>query len=181
MSFKVSASPDVDLLKPPDGASFQPTAGGFEAISSTRSYEPWVLIPFLCAWSGLSMWGIYGRQIITGVFSWKLCLFGVPFLIGTIWLGGYTLLRICGRFVIRKSHDEGSVFQGIGDTGWTRRFPWLDVESVELIEKEMSERPNTFYIEFRFRSGRRRLRCASLLKRQRRAFLLHAIRVHVVR
>jgi hypothetical protein len=42
------------------------------------------LIPFTALWSGVSMWGIYGRQLVQGKFDPAHSLFGLPFLLGTM-------------------------------------------------------------------------------------------------
>lgn len=45
--------------------------------------------------------GIYGKQIYEGEFDLKLSLFGLPFLLGTIVIGSFALLTLCGRVEAR--------------------------------------------------------------------------------
>ena len=77
------------------------------------------LIPFTCVWSGMSIGGIYGSQIAKHALDWKLSLFGIPFLIGTVVLVGVilNLLFARRRLVLERGHGvySAKVF-GIGRT-----------------------------------------------------------------
>src|SRR5688500_3614568 len=88
----------VDLANPPRGVWYRPTPNGFELGSSTRSAAAIFLVPFMLVWSGGSMGGIYGSQIAKGDFNLAMSLFGLPFLFGTIVLGGFTIMTLCGKF-----------------------------------------------------------------------------------
>ena len=79
-----SAPADPQLLAtPPSGAWFDPLPDGFRAGASTRSWMALFIVPFTCVWSGGSLFGIYGTQIVHGRFNVGMSLFGLPFL---LWL-----------------------------------------------------------------------------------------------
>jgi hypothetical protein len=82
------------------------------------------LIPFTALWSGVSMYGIYGTQIAAGRFELHKSLLGIPFLLGTIVLLGVIAYLMLGKWVVKLSDGEGTVFVGVGFFGWTRRFSY---------------------------------------------------------
>ena len=91
----------VDLAKPPKGAWLTQTVRGFEVGASARHPAAFFLVPFTCIWSGVSLGGIYGSQIVKGRFNLSESLFGIPFLIGTIILGSITLVMLFGKTTVR--------------------------------------------------------------------------------
>jgi hypothetical protein len=82
------------------------------------------LIPFTALWSGGSMYGIYGTQIIKGEFDLEQSLFGIPFAFGTMILLSAIVYLIVGRWVVTLNRGEGTVFVGVGPLGWTRQFSY---------------------------------------------------------
>ena len=71
-----SAPADPQLLAtPPSGAWFDPLPDGFRAGASTRSWMALFIVPFTCVWSGGSLFGIYGTQIVHGRFNVGMSLF----------------------------------------------------------------------------------------------------------
>jgi len=84
-----------------------------------------------------------------------------------------------GHVVVRRSGNEGSIFQGVGPFGWTQRFRWSDVESVTEAEASHGPRhgPNYRLIRFTLNSDRRRtLKCGTLLPKERRRFLISVLK-----
>jgi hypothetical protein len=126
-----AAAPMVDPDRPPRGAWYEETFDGFRAGATTRSCIALFLVPFMCVWSGGSLGGIYGSQIARGQFNPGMSLFGIPFLLGTIFLGGFALMTLCGRHVVSVEGDEGIVFTGVGPVGMRKRFAWSEVTGVE--------------------------------------------------
>jgi hypothetical protein len=120
----------VDLNEPPPGAWYRPDFEEFVVGASTRHPVAFFLVPFLCLWSGLSLGGIYGTQILQGELNPIMCLFGLPFVFGTIVLGSLVLMTIWGKVVVRVSGSEGEIFTGIGVLGLRRRFDWQQVRCV---------------------------------------------------
>ncbi|OYW18949.1 MAG: hypothetical protein B7Z55_09725 [Planctomycetales bacterium 12-60-4] len=118
---------------PPPGAWHVPGMNGFEAGASTRSPIAFFLVPFMCVWSGFSLSGIYGTQIISGKFNLVLSLFGIPFLLGTVVMGAVALMAVCGKVVVTVRGDDATVFVGIGPLGRSRRFKWSQVTGVSTV------------------------------------------------
>ncbi len=99
-----------------------------------RNFGPFSLlfVIFTALWSGGSLSGIYGRQIITGVFDLEQSLFGLPFLIGSIFLIPFTLRSVFGRTVISNENGKALIFVGIGKIGRYRRFEWRSIDRISL-------------------------------------------------
>ena len=88
------------------------------------------MIPFTAVWSG----GIYGTQFSKGEFDLGSSLFGIPFLLGTIFLVSSILFVLFGKWTIHLDCGEGTVFVGIGVMGWKRKFTY-NRHSVLAIKK----------------------------------------------
>jgi hypothetical protein len=101
------------------------------------------LIPFTALWSGFSMYGIYGTQIVSGKFNLGESLFGLPFLLGTVVLLGAIAYCTFGKWALRLSHGDGTVFVGAGPLGWTRRFSYNrdTVVSMKMTGVTVNDRP----------------------------------------
>jgi hypothetical protein len=101
------------------------------------------LIPFTAFWSGFSMWGIYGKQIMAGTFNLSESLFGLPFLFGTIILLGIIAYLMFGKWVVKLSHGEATVFVGVGLFGRTRRFSYNrnTTVSMSMTGVKVNDRP----------------------------------------
>lgn len=89
-----------------------------------RRFNPVVLflIPFTCVWSGMSIGGIYGSQIVKQAFDWKLSLFGIPFLIGTVVLVGVILNLLFARRRLFLEYRHGSYSSKVFGIGRTHYF-----------------------------------------------------------
>ena len=89
-----------------------------------RRFNPVVLflIPFACVWSGMSLGGIYGSQIVKQAFDWKLSLFGIPFLIGTVVLVCVILNLLFARRRLVLEYRHGSYSSKVFGIGRTRHF-----------------------------------------------------------
>jgi hypothetical protein len=124
-----SANTAPDLTAPPDGAWFEQLADGFRTGATTRSWMALFLVPFTCVWSGISLGGIYGKQISSGTFDPASSLFGVPFLLGSVFLIGYCAMTTMGKVELSQRGGSLSVFTGIGRLGWTRSYLWSDFSS----------------------------------------------------
>lgn len=95
------------------------------------------LIPFTAFWSGMSMWGIYGRQIARGQFDLGQSLFGLPFLVGTVILVSVILFLLLGKWQVRLHRGSGEVFVGIGPLGWRRSFSYNRDTQIALRNSSM--------------------------------------------
>ena len=164
----------VDLMHPPAGVSVERIGGETVIVASTRSPMAFFFVPFMLVWSGGSLGGIYGSQIYEGVFDPIRSLFGIPFLLGSVFLGSYALMTLLGRVVVRISGGEGSIFTGIGPLGWQRRFRAADITRVEeRFSRFRSGNQNLHAIAL---EGKQRMVFGSLLNDERRYFVLSALR-----
>jgi len=159
----------VDLMRPPRGAWYNQTGAGFEVGVSTRSFAAFFIIPFMCVWSGVSLGGIYGTQIIHGKFNLFQSLFGIPFLLGTLLIGSFALMTVCGKVVVSRDGDEGTIFSGIGPIGWKRRFNW---SGVTAIRRTVSFGRNNSPSNQLTLEGQNRLNFAGGMNAARQEFLL---------
>jgi hypothetical protein len=165
----------VDLNAPPSGTWFENLPDGFRAGATTRSWMAIFLVPFTCVWAGGSLTGIYGKQIASGQFDPSQSLFGLPFLIGSVFLISYCLMTVAGEVEVRRQGDRLTVFTGFGPLGWTRTYAWSDFTSVRE-----DNRSNGFNWNRRgallVMDGKRRVAFGTMLSEERRYFLLSALR-----
>lgn len=165
--------PPVDMNRPPKGAWFKRTPGGFEVGSTSRSPIAFFLVPFMCVWSGGALGGIYGSQIMKGKFELGQSLFGIPFLLGTLLFGSIAAMAACGKIVVRVDGKNGEVFTGVGPIGWRRRFQKDDVTGVRRTERRSRKGQVADVITL---EGRKPINFASGIKAARLTFMLAALR-----
>lgn len=167
-------SEDFDIYQPPRGAWFEDTGVGWQIGASTRSPIAFFLVPFMCVWSGFSLGGIYGSQIVSGEFNLMMSLFGIPFFLGTLLFGSIAVMSVCGKIVVSVDRDEGRVFAGVGPFGWTRQFDWASISGVE-----------EDYLGYHYSGsnglaialiGQTKLKLGSMLTEARRYYLLQGLR-----
>ncbi len=165
--------PAVDFNSPPRGVWFEQTFDGFVIGATTRSALGCFLVPFMCVWSGGSLGGIYGSQIMSGKFDILLSLFGIPFLIGTLIFGSFALMSVLGRVVLTVNRENGSIFTGVGKIGLTKRFEWKDVTCVYEEAKRGSKGSVSKSIVL---EGKERISFGSMLSDNRRYFMLQVLK-----
>ena len=168
-------SPEFDINDPPAGAWFHDEIRGWRIGASTRSPMAVFIVPFMCVWSGIALWGVYGTQIAKGEFHLGTSLFGIPFVLGTLFLGGLAAMTVCGRVEVIVENTAGRIFAGVGPIGWTRRFDWSHVTQIE------EDVPGYDYTGGNGRVislvGKGRLKFGSMLSDSRRYFVLQGLRV----
>jgi hypothetical protein len=170
--------PTVDPTRPPPGAWFQDDGQEMRVGGTTRHWGALILVPFTCVWSGGSMFGIYGSQIMQGKFNPFLCLFGLPFLIGSIVLWSAVLMSIGGKVEITLRGDEGRIFTGIGSFGIRRRFLASQISRVyEDRARWTGLGSNGFAIVL---EGQTRLKLGEGLNEPRRHFVAQMLRTLIV-
>ena len=86
-----------DLNQPPKGAWYKNNMQEIRLGATLRSPIAFFLVPFMLIWSGGSLGGIYGTQIAKQQFSLLQSLFGIPFLLGTLFFGFMTLMMTFGK------------------------------------------------------------------------------------
>lgn len=160
--------------RPPKGAWYRTSMNEIVIGATTRHPMAFFLVPFACVWSGGSMAGIYGTQIKNGSFNWMMSLFGLPFLVGSIFLISATLMAIFGKVEVRLRGRRGTIFVGIGSLGWKRA---VNLDEVETITEEgLAGRHSGYQGMGIVLQGRTRLRFATNLNETRRYFVLNALR-----
>lgn len=176
--FKISENSVTELnqeilLNPPKGTWFREEPARIVLGATTRSPIAIFLVPFMMVWSGGSLGGIYGTQILHRHFNLGQSLFGIPFLIGTVFIGSAALMATFGKVEISIGRVS-TIFTGIGSLGWTRRFNWLSVKSIREDFGNFNEngRPQRLiYIE-----GDNTLKFGSGLTENRRSFILNKLK-----
>ncbi len=170
------SSQSVSLDAPPAGAWFEQLPDGFRVGATTRSWQALFLIPFTCAWSGMSMYGIYWRQIASHRFDPTGSLLGFPFFLGTCVLVSLCALNVAGKVTVTRHADRLSIFIGVGWLGWTRNYSWSDFRSIR--EDLAGSAWNNWNRQGRviILEGARRATFGSVWSEDRRYFVLSAIR-----
>ena len=164
------------LRRPPPGAWLRQEGGEVLVGTTMRSSAAWFLVVFTTIWAGISMFGLYGTQFIEGRFDLIRSLFGIPFLIGTLFLVGSTAYTIFGRQKWRLDKDGGSGFDGVGCFGKRWRFAWEDLTRVHIVTVRNDEGNTSFKLILDGASPEVK---ASLSHREdRREFIANAIRYY---
>lgn len=115
----------------PNGAWIETNFNQVIIGATTRSPIAFFLVPFMLIWSGGSIGGIYGTQIINGKFDLFQSLFGIPFLIGSFIFWSFALMTIWGKVELTLDKQGGKVFTGVGRLGLVRTFLWNDIISIK--------------------------------------------------
>lgn len=139
--------PLIPVMTPPKGVDLVETMDGFRLTLSTRSCIAVFLVPFTLFWAGGSLGGIYGTQIKNGEFNWMMSLFGLPFLAGSIFLIGLTMMTVCGRTIVELAGGKFSIRTGALGVYRTRSAAWHDVRSCRLTEATRRGR-NSYHTSF---------------------------------
>jgi hypothetical protein len=172
--FKVSESLDSDsmsaetLRKPPNGAWFRKDMDRILVGASTRSSSAFLIVPFMCVWSGFSLFGIYGRQIISGEFNLTSSLFGIPFILGSVFFWAHALMTVCGKVEVSIGRTS-SVFVGIGYLGSTHSFDWSAIQTIR--EEQPDGDQGAIVLQ-----GKEPLKFGTLLNQKRRHFVVTALK-----
>lgn len=176
--FKISdnleryADDEFDTNNPPQGAWKNNAFNKIIIGATTRSPIAFFLVPFMLIWSGGSLGGIYGSQIISGKFSLFESLFGIPFLIGSIIFWSLALMAIWGKVELTLDNRGGKIFTGIGKIGINKKFLWSEISRIE--EKQTNfrypgSRGSSIILE-----GKKRILFGTGLKSERLYYLLRA-------
>jgi hypothetical protein len=164
----------AELRNPPKGAWYRPSLHEVVIGATTRHPSAFLLVPFMCVWSGFSLGGIYGTQIKNGDFSLLMSLFGLPFLVGSIALGSIALMAVCGKVEVRLRGRAGVIFVGVGPLGWKRA---IDLNEIDHITEQAGAMnyPGSQGTGILLQ-GRTRLRFATNLTEARRYFIFQALK-----
>ena len=164
------------LQEPPAGTwLISSSPHEFQVGSTTRSALAFFLVPFMCFWSGMSLTGIYGTQIKRGHFDLLQSLFGLPFLIGTVFLGSAAAMAVAGKVVVKVAGDSATLWTGVGPVGWKRTFNWRDVTSIQQTEGWGGRRGNRPVPRITITAGKT-FNFASGISQERLNYLLAVLR-----
>ncbi|MEN9360798.1 MAG: hypothetical protein RL095_2333 [Verrucomicrobiota bacterium] len=167
---------DKVLAKPPSGCSRTRDVEGVVLRTSTRSPAAFFLVPFMCVWSGFSLGGIYGTQIVQGKFNLMMSLFGIPFIAGSVLFWGIALMASIGREEILITRKELRYFIGVGRIGRRKVVALDDLKSVKLGEGEnLNGRVSAAIVI----EGGTHLPLGGCLSQERRYWLYHALRAEI--
>ena len=140
----------------PKGVVLEETMDGFRLILSARSCIAFFLVPFTLFWVGGSVGGIYGTQIAKGEFNLWISLFGLPFLVGSIFLIAITVMTVAGRCVVELAGGKFSIRTGALGVYRTKSVAWDDVLSCRLTEatsRGRSSYSTTYQVEIAVERG----------------------------
>ena len=141
----------------PKGVTLAETMDGFRLTLSTRSCVAFFLVPFTMFWAGGSVGGIYGTQIAKGEFNLWISLFGLPFLVGSIFLIAITVMTVAGRCVVELAGGKFSIRTGALGVYRTQSAAWDDVVSCRLTEatsRGRSSYTTTYQVEVEVEGGK---------------------------
>ncbi len=127
----------------------------------------------MCVWSGFSLGGIYGTQIYHGKFNLGMSLFGIPFVLGTLFLGSMAVMSACGKVTLQVIGNEGTVFTGVGPIGWRRRFQWNEVTGIRRTIRYGNRGSSSEQITL---EGTKKINFGSGINAERLEFILSALR-----
>ena len=124
----------VPELTPPKGVDVVETMDGFRLTLSSRSCIAFFLVPFTLFWAGGSLGGIYGTQIAKGKIELLQSLFGLPFLVGSVFLIAVTAMAVAGRSVVELAGGRLNLRTGALGIYRTKSADWRDVRGCRLTE-----------------------------------------------
>ena len=124
----------VPELTPPKGVDVVETMDGFRLTLSSRSCIAFFLVPFTLFWAGGSLGGIYGTQIAKSKFELLQSLFGLPFLVGSVFLIAVTAMAVAGRSVVELAGGRLNLRTGALGIYRTKSADWRDVRGCRLTE-----------------------------------------------
>lgn len=92
------------------------------------------LVPFCALWSGGSMYGIYIKPIMDHNLTWGGALFGIPFLIGTLFMLSLIVLLLFGAFKVRVGSSEAWYGWSVLGLMKKKHFDPRLIASVQLVD-----------------------------------------------
>ena len=176
--FRISENFDVpafpfDINQPPCGAWYKNNMQEIKLGATLRSPIAFFLVPFMLIWSGGSLGGIYGTQIAKQQFNLIQSLFGIPFLLGTLFFGSITLLLVFGKTELTLDREGGRIFTGIGILGKSKYFSWNDVSRIRENRVTNSSRKSQAQIMI---EAKQPIKFGLGLSSERHHYLFHALK-----
>mgnify|MGYP000002871703 CR=1 FL=1 len=165
-----------DMNNPPKGAYINHLDTGVQIGASTRTWFALFIVPFALVWSGGSIGGIYGMQIFSGEFDIILSLFGIPFLLGSLFIWSMALMTIAGKIEVTLDSNGGHIFTGIGKIGQNKRFLWSEINSVSEDIKVSRSRGNNYSSNrYILLEGQRQISFGTALSSENRYYMIQTL------
>lgn len=191
-TFKPSEAPALaptirpfSVERPPRGVSFDWQPQGFRIVATTRSPIAFFLLPFTLVWSGGSLGMLYVVPLLAGEGLGLLSLFGLPFLVASVFLIALTAMAIAGRVAISATGLDGELFVGVGPIGRRRRFHWGDIaaarEDIGTSRSYQRGRQRTQRTARVCLEGNERICFGSTLGEDQRFYLVRALSILLAR
>lgn len=165
----------IDLTRPPPGAWYKPTSSGFAIGATTRSATAIILVLIAGLWSK-SVGSIFIRPLWSGQFTIIPTSFIIPFLLGSILLIAMSLMSIAGKVEVERDGDDGKVFVGLWEVGWSSRFRWSEIESIREDRTSIGAGFNRYPARVIVIEAATRVAFGSRLSAERRYFLLQGLK-----
>jgi len=100
---------------------------------------------FLTFWGGFSVGGIYVTPFLKGQLELQNCLFGLPFLLGSIVLFSLVMFSFFGRMVLQKQGQTLKYFVGVGGIGIYRSFDLGVYQTFNVVESSMHSNNQAYH------------------------------------
>ncbi|WP_375561084.1 hypothetical protein ACE193_00595 [Bernardetia sp. OM2101] len=167
---------DFDINNPPKGAYINHLPNGVQIGASTRSWFAFFIVPFMIVWSGGSLGGIYGSQIISGEFDPFMSLFGIPFVLGSLLFWGIAIMTVMGKIEVTLDSKGGHIFTGVGKIGQYKRFLWSEINSVsEKTSVSHSRKGGSTTTHSIVLEGQKQIKFGSHLSSERRYYMIKTL------
>ena len=170
---------EFDINTPPNGAWITKKPQQITVGATTRSLLAFFLVPFMLVWSGGSLGGIYGSQIISGKFDLAISLFGIPFILGSILFWGLTIMSIWGKVEMTLDQIGGKLFTGVGSIGRRKTFTWEEISTikeVQIYNRKSSGQSKEIVLE-----GKKRISFGTGINESRRYYLYKSLKIIFVK
>lgn len=180
VSEAIDSDDNFDIKQPPNGAWIKKRGNRIVIGATTRSAMAFYLVPFMLVWTGGSLGGIYGTQIISGEYDLFMSLFGIPFIIGSIIFWKEALMAVNGKVELTLNKKGGEIFTGIGNFGTIKRFKWKDISKIkEGSGRTRQSEDGEYYITELFLEGNKRIAFGSRLSISRRYYIMKAMKIMI--
>ena len=170
-----TSSSDFDPQKMPSGSWLIEKNGKVILGATTQSTQSLIQVPITFFWTVVMFGGIYGSQFLNNRFDLLRSLFGIPFIIITIFLWGMALMTIDGKVELTLSELGGKVFTGVGSLGITETFFWDEISNVEEQVCEYKY-PNSMGSEI-IMTGLKKIKFGSVLTNERKHHLFRSLKM----
>jgi hypothetical protein len=178
--FKMSEQPTVindegfEIDNQPKGTWINKENDKIRIGASTSSPIAYFLVPFMCLLSAGMVSGMYGVQFSEDDSEPLMNLIGIAFILITFVFWIYTFMAIWGKVEITLDNKGGRVFTGIKNLGFSKRFIWGEISSINEI-KSSFHYPGSqgYHIVL---DGKRRISLGMGVNGSRRNFIVGAMK-----